>query len=100
MSAHPMVPADYTTPETIRALDDATRVGGAIAGILAALVAAGVTVRRWWHRHRDRQERLLREEMAALRDSLHERLDSLHEDIREVRDSQLDHLKAHVEGRT
>ncbi len=100
MAAHRMVPADYTTPETIRALDDATRVGGAIAGILAAVIAAGVTVRRWWHRRRDRQERVLREEMAALRDSLHERLDELHGDIREVRDSQLDHLKAHVEGRT
>ena len=100
MAAHRMVPADYTTPETIRALDDATRVGGAIAGILAAVIAAGVGVRRWWHRKRDRQERLLREEMKALKDSLHERLDSLHEDIREVRASQEAHLEAHVEGLT
>ncbi len=100
MGAHPMVPADYATPDTVRALDDATRVGGAIAGILAAAIAAHVGFRRWWHRKRDRQERLLREEMKALKDSLHERLDSLHEDIREVRASQEAHLEAHVEGRT
>lgn len=111
MTVHPMVPSDYTTPDGLRVLDDATRVGGALAGILAAVIAAGVTVRRWWHRRWDRQERVLREEMAALRDSLHERLDettgalgqrldALHGDLREVRASQLAHLEAHVEGLT
>lgn len=95
MAAHPMVPSDYTTPETIRALDDATRVGGALAGILAALLAAGVGVRRWWHRRRDRQERILREVVA----SLESRLDEMHEDITAIRAAQVHHLEAHAEGR-
>ena len=109
MTVHPMVPSDYTTPDGLRVLDDATRVGGALAGILAAVIAAGVTVRRWWHRRWDRQERVLREEMAALRDSLHERLDQatgtlgqrldeLHADVRQLRKVQDDHLTAHVTG--
>lgn len=96
MDAHPMVPADYTTPETIRALDDATRVGGALTGILAALIAAGVGCRRWWHRKRDRQERLLREIVA---DAL-ERLDAVHAEVVAIRESQVRHLEAHAEGRT
>lgn len=95
MAAHPMVPSDYTTPDGLRALDDATRVGGAFAGILAAVIAAGVTVRRWWHRRRDRQERVLREVVA----SLESRLDEMHEDITAIRAAQVHHLEAHAEGR-
>lgn len=96
MAAHPMVPADYTTPETIRALDDATRVGGAIAGLLAAFVGAGVALRRWWHRNRDRQERLLREEIAALKDSLHDRLDGIEGQIHDLHAAHDRHLEVHV----
>ena len=96
MAAHPMVPSDYTTPETIRALDDATRVGGALTGIFAAVIAAGVGFRRWWHRKRDRQERVLREVVA----SVEERLDALHADVTAIREAQTRHLEAHAEGRT
>lgn len=93
---HPMVPADYTTPETIRALDDATRVGGAIAGLLAVLVGAWVGVRRWWHRKRDRQERVLREEIAALKDSLCDRLDRIEGRLDELHQAHDRHLEVHV----
>lgn len=96
MGAHPMVPADYATPDTVRALDDATRVGGAIAGLLAVLVGAWVGVRRWWHRKRDRQERVLREEIAALKDSLHDRLDGIEGQIHDLTAAHGRHLEAHV----
>ena len=100
MTVHPMVPSDYTTPETIRALDDATRVGGALAGILAAVIAAGVAVRRWWHRKRDRQERVLRDAMSDLAKSLNDRLDAMHDDVTAIREAEVRHLEAHAEGRT
>lgn len=107
-SGDPAAARLYAIPVDRAAVTDATLRDCAD---FAAVIAAGVTVRRWWHRRRDRQERVLREEMAALRDSLHERLDEttgalgqrldlLHDDLREVRASQLAHLEAHVEGLT
>lgn len=92
MVTHPMVPADYTTPETIRALDDATRVGGAIAGLLAALVGASVALRRWWHRKRDRQERVLIEALKPLCD----RLDRIEGRLDELHQAHDRHLEVHV----
>ena len=92
MGAHPMIPADYATPDTVRALDDATRVGGAIAGILAAAIAAHVGFRRWWHRKRNRQERVLIEALKPLCDRLDRiegRLDKLHQ-------AHDRHLEVHV----
>lgn len=94
MAAHPMVPSDYTTPETIRALDDATRVGGAIAGLLAAFVGAGVALRRWWHRKRDRQERVLIEALKPLCD----RLDRIEGRLDELHQAHDRHLEVHVEA--
>lgn len=92
MATHPMVPAEYTTPETIRALDDATRVGGAIAGLLAAFVGAGVALRRWWHRKRDRQERVLTEALKPLCD----RLDRIEGTLDELHAAHDRHLEVHV----
>lgn len=92
MAAHPMVPADYATPDTVRALDDATRVGGAIAGILAAAIAAHVGFRRWWHRKRNRQERVLIEALKPLCD----RLDRIEGRLDELHQAHDRHLEVHV----
>jgi len=92
MVTHPMVPADYTTPETISALDDATRVGGAIAGLLAAFVGAHVGFRRWWHRKRNRQERVLIEALKPLCD----RLDRIEGRLEELHQAHDRHLEVHV----
>lgn len=96
MSFHRMIPADYTTPDTMRALDDAARVGAGLAGVFAAVAGAVLAVRRWWHRKRNRQERVLREIVA---DAL-ERLDAVHAEVVAIRESQVRHLEAHAEGRT
>jgi len=92
MGAHPMVPAEYATPDTMRALDDATRVGGAIAGILAAAIAAHVGFRRWWHRKRNRQERVLTEALKPLCD----RLDRIEGRLDELHQAHDRHLEVHV----
>ncbi len=92
MGAHPMVPAEYATPDTMRALDDATRVGGAIAGILAAAIAAHVGFRRWWHRKRNRQERVLIEALKPLCD----RLDRIEGRLDELHQAHDRHLEVHV----
>lgn len=92
MGAHPMVPADYATPDTVRALDDATRVGGAIAGILAAAIAAHVGFRRWWHRKLNRQERVLIEALKPLCD----RLDRIEGRLDELHQAHDRHLEVHV----
>ena len=92
MGTHPMVPADYATPDTVRALDDATRVGGAIAGILAAAIAAHVGFRRWWHRKRNRQERVLIEALKPLCD----RLDRIEGRLDELHQAHDRHLEVHV----
>lgn len=92
MTHHPMVPADYATPDTVRALDDATRVGGAIAGILAAAIAAHVGFRRWWHRKRNRQERVLTEALKPLCD----RLDRIEGRLDELHQAHDRHLEVHV----
>ena len=92
MATHPMVPAEYTTPDTVHALDDATRVGGAIAGILAAAIAAHVGFRRWWHRKRNRQERVLIEALKPLCD----RLDRIEGRLDELHQAHDRHLEVHV----
>jgi len=92
MGAHPMVPAEYATPDTMRALDDATRVGGAIAGILAAAIAAHVGFRRWWHRKRNRQERVLTEALKPLCD----RLEAIEGRLEELHQAHDRHLEVHV----
>lgn len=92
MGTHPMVPADYATPDTVRALDDATRVGGAIAGILAAAIAAHVGFRRWWHRKLNRQERVLIEALKPLCD----RLDRIEGRLDELHQAHDRHLEVHV----
>lgn len=100
---HPMVPADYTTPDNVRALDDAVRIGGALSGLLLGLAAFGAGVRRWWHRKRDRQEKVITDAVGAmgkrfdeLEERLEDRLREVHDEVREIRSAQIRHLEQHA----
>ena len=99
-SGDPAAARLYAIPVDRAAVTDATLRDCAD---FSAVIAAGVTVRRSWHRRRDRQERVLREVVAAVEerlDRIEARLDGMHEGVVEIREAQVRHLEAHAEGRT